>query len=176
MKTTPKSKITISADIAEIMFGWNKIERAAKRRFPHANKEELYEITKGAMNYALQPGEMKGKKQHYPEIVAILHRREPATPKECPRCLGTGEGLPHESKDGHCGYCKDCGGTGYDVLSAVFGGIAIDRALLKRGWKVTREGMWLDYLGRGMWTWKQAIEMEKERLSKETGQQPLQDH
>lgn len=31
---------------------------------------------------------------------------------KCPRCLGTGEGLPGESKDGHCGYCGDCGGTG----------------------------------------------------------------
>lgn len=31
---------------------------------------------------------------------------------ECRRCLGTGEGLPGESKDGYSGYCKDCGGTG----------------------------------------------------------------
>lgn len=39
--------------IAELMAGWNTIEAAAKKQFPHADKEELYEICKGAMNHAL---------------------------------------------------------------------------------------------------------------------------
>lgn len=43
---------TVSA-IAELMAGWNTIEAAAKAQFPHADKEELYTICKGAMNHAL---------------------------------------------------------------------------------------------------------------------------
>jgi hypothetical protein len=39
-------------DIRELMAGWNKIEAAAKAQFPSANKEELYAICKGAMDYA----------------------------------------------------------------------------------------------------------------------------
>ena len=40
-------------DIATMMAGWNKIEAAAKAQFPHAGKDELYQICKGAMNHAL---------------------------------------------------------------------------------------------------------------------------
>ena len=39
--------------MSELMAGWNKIESAAKEQFPNATKEELYEITKSAMCYAL---------------------------------------------------------------------------------------------------------------------------
>lgn len=51
--STSNSKTTLAADLAEMMAGWNKIEAAAKAQFPNATKEELYEITKGAMNHAL---------------------------------------------------------------------------------------------------------------------------
>ena len=47
------SKGTITADIAEMMAGWNKIEAAAKAQFPAASKEELFLICKGAMSHAL---------------------------------------------------------------------------------------------------------------------------
>ena len=50
-KTETKNE-TVSL-IAELMAGWNTIEAAAKKQFPHADKEELYEICKGAMNHAL---------------------------------------------------------------------------------------------------------------------------
>ena len=46
-------RATLAADLAEMMAGWNKIESAAKAQFPNATKEELYEITKSAMNHAL---------------------------------------------------------------------------------------------------------------------------
>lgn len=45
---------TAAGCIAELMAGWNKIEAAAKLRFPGASKEELYQICKGAMNHALR--------------------------------------------------------------------------------------------------------------------------
>ncbi len=40
--------------LKEMMAGWNKIEAKAKAEFPNATKEELYNICKDAMNYALQ--------------------------------------------------------------------------------------------------------------------------
>lgn len=43
-----------SADIAGLMAGWNKIAAAAEAQFPTASEEELYQITKGAMNHALK--------------------------------------------------------------------------------------------------------------------------
>ena len=52
MKTNETKNETVSL-IAELMAGWNTIEAAAKKQFPHADKEELYEICKGAMNHAL---------------------------------------------------------------------------------------------------------------------------
>ena len=45
--TTPEA-------IAKMMEAWNKIEAQAKKQFPNASKEELYRITKDAMNYALR--------------------------------------------------------------------------------------------------------------------------
>lgn len=47
-----KDAETVSA-IMELMLGWNTIEAEAKRQFPNASKEELYQICKGAMNHAL---------------------------------------------------------------------------------------------------------------------------
>jgi hypothetical protein len=54
MKThnTTNSNETVTL-IAELMAGWNTIEAKAKLQFPGANAEEIYEICKGAMNYAL---------------------------------------------------------------------------------------------------------------------------
>ena len=51
--TTSNENKNIAADIATMMNGWNKIEAAAKAQFPHAGKDELYQICKGAMNHAL---------------------------------------------------------------------------------------------------------------------------
>ena len=44
---------TLAQDLKEMMNGWNTIETAAKKQFPNATKEELYEICKGAMNHAI---------------------------------------------------------------------------------------------------------------------------
>lgn len=49
MNKTP----TIAEDLKKLMDGWNTIEEAAKKEFPNATKDELYEITKGAMDFAL---------------------------------------------------------------------------------------------------------------------------
>ena len=54
-KQTPESD-SLVADLKEMMAGWNKIEAAAKKQFPCASKEELYQIAKGAMNHALGIG------------------------------------------------------------------------------------------------------------------------
>ena len=40
--------------IAKMMEAWNKIEAQAKKQFPNASKEEIYRITKDAMNHALR--------------------------------------------------------------------------------------------------------------------------
>jgi hypothetical protein len=48
--TTNNETVTL---IAELMAGWNTIEARAKKKFPRANAEELYEICKGAMDHAL---------------------------------------------------------------------------------------------------------------------------
>jgi len=45
--TTPEA-------IAKMMEAWNKIEAQAKKQFPNASKEELYRITKSAMESALK--------------------------------------------------------------------------------------------------------------------------
>jgi len=37
----------------EMMTVWNRISSAAKDQFPSASAEELYQITKGAMNSSL---------------------------------------------------------------------------------------------------------------------------
>jgi hypothetical protein len=39
--------------LKEMMAGWNAIETKAKAQFPNATKEELYQICKDAMNFAL---------------------------------------------------------------------------------------------------------------------------
>ena len=46
--------MTTAEVIKEAMRGWNVIEAAAKKQFPAASKDELYEICKGAMNHALK--------------------------------------------------------------------------------------------------------------------------
>ena len=56
----------------------------------------------------------------------------------CPRCLGTGEGLPGESKDGYCGHCKQCGGTG-DLPAKAGGADARNAALDKKAGQAVRE-------------------------------------
>lgn len=38
-----------------------------------------------------------------------------------------------------------------------------EQALLRKGWRKTAHGMWLDYLGRGMWTLEKALELARER-------------
>jgi hypothetical protein len=44
---------TLATDLKEMMQGWNTIEAAAKKQFPNATKEELYEICKDAMDHAI---------------------------------------------------------------------------------------------------------------------------
>jgi hypothetical protein len=52
---TIKSCGTSNADlIRQLMNGWNTIESAAKRQFPGASPEEIYQITAGAMNHSLK--------------------------------------------------------------------------------------------------------------------------
>jgi hypothetical protein len=46
---------TLAQDLKTAMAGWHKIEAAAKKQFPKATKEEIYQITKRAMLAALQP-------------------------------------------------------------------------------------------------------------------------
>lgn len=48
------SDMTTPEAIAKMMEAWNKIEAQAKKQFPNASKEELYRITKSAMQSALQ--------------------------------------------------------------------------------------------------------------------------
>jgi hypothetical protein len=45
---------TFAGDLQEMMAVWNKITAAARAQFPKATEEELYQITKGAMNHALK--------------------------------------------------------------------------------------------------------------------------
>ena len=50
-----ESKMTAAAkDIAEMMNAWNKIQAAARKQFPRASEEEIYQIAKGAMLQALR--------------------------------------------------------------------------------------------------------------------------
>jgi hypothetical protein len=46
--------MTTAQALKEMMSGWNTIEAKAKTQFPNATKEELYQICKDAMNYALK--------------------------------------------------------------------------------------------------------------------------
>lgn len=48
-----RKQMTTAEAIKEMMEGWNKIMEAARQQFPGASEEELYQITKGAMNHAL---------------------------------------------------------------------------------------------------------------------------
>ena len=41
-------------DIAEMMNAWNKIQAAARKQFPNASEEEIYQIAKGAMLHTLR--------------------------------------------------------------------------------------------------------------------------
>jgi formiminotetrahydrofolate cyclodeaminase len=45
--------MTIAQALQEMMEAWNKIMAAAKIKFPKATDEELYQISKVAMNHAL---------------------------------------------------------------------------------------------------------------------------
>lgn len=44
---------TLATDLAQMMGAWDRIAAAARREFPNASDEELYQITAGAMNHAL---------------------------------------------------------------------------------------------------------------------------
>jgi hypothetical protein len=44
---------TFAQDLQEMMNGWNTIMAAARKEFPNASEEELFQIAKGAMNRAL---------------------------------------------------------------------------------------------------------------------------
>jgi hypothetical protein len=46
--------MTDAAALKEMMQAWNTIMAAARKQFPGANEEELYQIAKGAMNHALK--------------------------------------------------------------------------------------------------------------------------
>lgn len=46
-------EMTTAQAIKEMMAGWMKIEAEAKKQFPNATAEELYQICKSAMNHAL---------------------------------------------------------------------------------------------------------------------------
>ena len=43
----------VAKDIAEMMAAWDTIMAAARREFPAASDEKLFEIAKGAMNHSL---------------------------------------------------------------------------------------------------------------------------
>lgn len=45
---------TFAQDLAEMMAAWNKIMAAARAQFPTASEEELFAITKDAMNHSLK--------------------------------------------------------------------------------------------------------------------------
>lgn len=82
------SDMTTPEAIAKMMEAWNKIEAQAKKQFPNASKEELYRITKSAMESALKskfsrPGAKarfkvedrfyfgKGRKERFAEIDVV---------------------------------------------------------------------------------------------------------
>jgi len=44
---------TFSQDIAEMMAAWNTIMAAARKQFPQASEEALYQMTAGAMKKSL---------------------------------------------------------------------------------------------------------------------------
>lgn len=48
--------MTDASMVAEMMAAWNKIEAAARREFPGASPERIYEIAKGAMDHAISGG------------------------------------------------------------------------------------------------------------------------
>lgn len=51
-----QSTATVASDLAEAMAVWNRIIAAARREFPDASEERIYQIAKGAMNHALGIG------------------------------------------------------------------------------------------------------------------------
>lgn len=53
MNTTNSIPKTAADDIREMMNAWNKIETAARREFPGASEERIYQISANAMRYAL---------------------------------------------------------------------------------------------------------------------------
>lgn len=51
-----RKQATLAQDIGAMMTGWNQIETRAREQFPNATKEELYAITRDAMNHAIRRG------------------------------------------------------------------------------------------------------------------------
>jgi hypothetical protein len=45
--------MTTTEALKEMMAAWDKIMETARRQFPNASEEELYQIAKGAMNHQL---------------------------------------------------------------------------------------------------------------------------
>jgi hypothetical protein len=43
----------LAADLREMLANWNKIEAAARTRYPNASEKEIYRLTSGAMNHSL---------------------------------------------------------------------------------------------------------------------------
>jgi len=48
------SNKSLAADLREMMTAWATIEAAARREFPGACEEEIYQICRGAMDHALK--------------------------------------------------------------------------------------------------------------------------
>jgi len=46
--------MTTAEALAELMEAWTTIEASARAEFPGASEEQIYQITKGAMNHALR--------------------------------------------------------------------------------------------------------------------------
>lgn len=59
-KTNGENEMKNTAQLfKELMEGWMLIEGTAKEQFPKASKEEIYGITKGAMEAALKLSKVK---------------------------------------------------------------------------------------------------------------------
>lgn len=69
--------------LVELMGGWNQIMGEARKKFTSSTDEELFEITKGAMNHALGIQTVR-----------------------CPRCQQ--DASPKALKCPYCGFCLRC--------------------------------------------------------------------
>lgn len=52
-KLMDQAKTDAGKAVAEMMGVWGEIRKAAKKQFPKASEEELFQICSGAMNHAL---------------------------------------------------------------------------------------------------------------------------